>query len=331
MSNADSEIPKFALYGENTPTFDDSIQPTLDLRSWTDVSIDERRIALQQILNRGWLTGTGTIQIIGAIAHLNTQYLRRCPAPNFHSAPQKSDGYGGFDRATQDAAAQDFGRIFLEEDEPLVMRMVSKFAELLIDNFNFEQAKKTVNSGKRAEYVRDAFKDFDRFANCVNHVFEQFAVNQLLTRTGFIPRQDETIDQELYKPTLKALSDPKWRPVNEILAPMFEDFREGRYPETITKAHSAVHCFLQILVGKPGTNAKGELGRLMKDAKIAGLLPSSRFTEPFLVNIQSFITSERATNSTAKPSLIPASSSDALLMMNMTLLFLQHCLQAVGK
>lgn len=148
-----------------------------------------------------------------------------------------------------------------------------------------------------------------------------------MTRNGFIPRQDETIEQELYKPTLKALSDPKWGSVNKILALMFEDFREGRYPETITKAHSAIHCFLQILVGEPGTNAKGELGRLVKDSKKAGLIPTNQFTEPFLQNIQSFITSQRATNSTAKPAQISASSSDALLMMNMTLLFLQHCLQ----
>lgn len=331
MSNADSEIPKFALFGENTPTFGDSIQPTLDLRSWTDVSKEERGIALQEILNSGWLTGRTEKELIGAIDHLNNTYLRLCPAKNFHSAPQNDDGHGNFDRATRQAAVKDFSRIFLEEAEPLVLRMLSKFAQLLIDGFDLERAKKTVDSGKRAEYVMDAYKQFDRFANCVNHVFEQFAVNQVLTRSGFIPRQDETIEQELYKPTLKALSDPKWGAVNKILALMFEDFRERRYPETITKAHSAVHSFLQILVGEPGTNAKGELGRLMREGKLAGLIPTNRFTEPFLTIIQSFITSERATNSTAKPSLSPASSSDALLMMNMTLLFLQHCLQPVGK
>lgn len=65
----------------------------------------------------------------------------------------------------------------------------------------------------------------------------------------------------------------------------------------------------------------------MKEGKEAGLIPTNRFTEPFLGNIQSFISSERATNSTAKPSLMPTSSSDALLMMNLTLVFLQYCLQ----
>ncbi|TKB91232.1 MAG: hypothetical protein E8D40_09820 [Nitrospira sp.] len=332
MSNADSEIQKFALYGENIPGFDDSIQPTLELRSWTTVSSDERTIVLHQIIHNGWLGRTAERHIITTVAHLNYKYLQLCPARNFHSAPQQNDGYGGFDSATRKAAAEDFGRIFMEEEEPLVLRMLSKFAQLLIDADALNRAKKAVNSDERKRYVGAAYKQFDLFANCVNHVFEQFAVNQLLTRSGFIPRQDETIEQELYKPTLQALSDPKWRPVNDILALMFEDFREGRYPETITKAHSAVQCFLQVLVtGKPGTNAKGELAQLIKTGKEAGVIPTSRFIEPFVGNIQSFIASERATNSTAKPSLVPASSSDALLMMNMTLVFLQHCLQAVGK
>ena len=122
MSNADSEIPKFALFGENTPTFGDSIQPTLDLRSWTDVSKEERGIALQEILNNGWLTGRTEKELIGAIDHLNNTYLRLCPAKNFHSAPQNDDGRGNFDRATLQAAVKDFSRIFLEEAEPLVLR-----------------------------------------------------------------------------------------------------------------------------------------------------------------------------------------------------------------
>ncbi|QPD02689.1 MAG: hypothetical protein Nkreftii_000463 [Candidatus Nitrospira kreftii] len=331
MSNADSEIPKFALHGEDTPAFDDSIQPTLDLRSWSDVPKEERSTALRQIVNSGWMNKQG--EILGAIAHLNATYLRLCPGKNLHNTnPQKDIRFGRnfshlVDYSLREAAANDFARIFLEEAEPLVLRMLSKYAQLLIVPHALAKAKRTVDSNERAKHVRDAFESFDRFADCVNHVFEQFAVNQLMTRTGFMPRQDKTIEQELYKPTLKALSDPKWGPVNKILAPMFEDFRESRYSETITKAHSAVHCFLQILVGKLGTNAKGELGRLMKEGKEAGLIPTNRFTEPFLGNIQSFISSERATNSTAKPSLMPTSSSDALLMMNLTLVFLQYCLQ----
>jgi hypothetical protein len=266
-------------------------------------------------------------EIFSAIDHLNYRCLRLCPGRNLHNTPKQEDRYGGPDHGRRQAATRDFYRIFLEEAEPLVLRMLSKFAQQLIQYPYLEQAERENDSDVRANRIKDAFDKFDRFANCINHIFEHLAVNQLITRNGFVPRQDEAIEEKLYKPTIKSLSDPKWRSVNEILFLMFEDFREGRFSETITKAHSAVHCFLQVLVGEAGSNAKGELGKLMKDGKSSGLIPTSRFTEPFLANIQSFISSERANNSTAKPSQSTASSSDALLMMNLTLLFLQHCLQ----
>ncbi len=92
-----------------------------------------------------------------------------------------------------------------------------------------------------------------------------------------------------------------------------------------------VHSYLQIAVGEPNKNAKGEVGKLFGEAKRLGIIPTNRFVEPFLNNLQSFITSERATNSSAKPAKSAASNSDALFMMNMTLLFLQYCLQSESK
>ena len=191
MSSADPDIPKFALYGENTFAFDESIQPALDLRSWSDVPKEERTTALQQILNTRWTTREE--EIVGAIYHLNNTYLRLCPGRNLHSTPPAMDPYShGSSRARREAAAKDFIRIFLEEAEPLVLRMLSKFAQPLIHQYSLDRAKKEVDSAKRAKYVSDAFRTFDLFANCINHIFEQFAVNQVMTRDGFVPRQDET-------------------------------------------------------------------------------------------------------------------------------------------
>lgn len=325
MSSGDSKIPSFTVYGEGDPVVHDAIQPTLDLRSWNDLLNHERATALQEIINSGWVGNQR--EILATVDYLNYTYLRLCPGKNLHKTPRRGDRYGDADFDRREAAVKDFYRIFLEESEPLVLRMLSKYAKLLIDRRDLKLAKETTEPEERAKYVEEAFQQFDRFANCLNHIFEQFAVNHLVTRSGFVPRQDETIERELYRPTLEALSDPKWTTVNETLALMFEDYREQRYAEVITKAHSAVHGFLQVLVGEPGRNAKGEVGKLMKEGRRSGLIPTNLFTEPFLTNIQSFITSERATNSTAKPSLSEASSADALLMMNMTLLFLQHCMQ----
>jgi hypothetical protein len=38
----DTEIAKFALYGEGTSDFNEFIQPTLSLRSWSDVPVEEK-------------------------------------------------------------------------------------------------------------------------------------------------------------------------------------------------------------------------------------------------------------------------------------------------
>lgn len=324
MSTNHSDIPEFVLHGEREQEFDSSIQPALELRSWNDVSEDERIVALQELSNSQWLDCGG--EILSTVDHLNHEYLRLCPGKNLHKTRPRRDGYPGLDTGMTKAAGKDFCNIFLIEGEPLVLRMLSKFASLLIESHYLNRAKESEDPEKRKELIEDAFKRFGRFSNCINHIFEQFAVNQLLTRNGFVPRSEDAIEDSLHKPTLKSLSDPKWAPVNIILAQMFEDYRQRNFSEAITKAHSAVHSFLQVLVGEPGTNAKGEVGKLIKAGKNSNLIPTNRFTEPFLTNIQSYITSERATNSTAKPSMSPASGSDALLMINMTLLFLQHCL-----
>lgn len=123
----------------------------------------------------------------------------------------------------------------------MVFRMLSKFAESHIDHFD------------------EAFNKFNQLANCLNHIFEQFAVNQLVTRNGFVPRQDDKITEEVYIPTLSILADPKWKSVSTDLALMFEDYREENYAEAITKAHRAVQRFLQVLVGEEGKSGKGEV------------------------------------------------------------------------
>src|SRR5690606_3714440 len=97
------------------------------------------------------------------------------------------------------------------------------------------------------------------------------------------------------------------------------------YSETITIAHRAVQRFLQKLVGEEGKNGKGEVGKLFSKAKSEGIIPVNRFTEPIVQVFQNFISSERANKSSAKPAKEEASSNDALLVMNVVMIFLQYC------
>ncbi len=209
----------------------------------------------------------------------------------------------------------------------MVFRMVTVFAENHIERMYYIWAKEAKGDKKREENISKAFGKFDQLANCFNHIFEQFSVNAILTRNGLIPNQDEKITKDIYVPALKILSDPKWKTVSDDLSQMFNDHQQRKYPETITMAHRVVQRFLQILVGEEGKNSKGELANLFRKAKEQNLIPVNSFTEPIIQVFQGYIPSERATKSTAKPAKTEATSSDALLMMNVVMIFLQHCLQ----
>jgi hypothetical protein len=322
------EIPEFRLYGEGDASVEESIQPKLALRTWTAVSPDDRKIALQHIANKKWLD-EGSTEVLRTIEYLNSAFLRLCPGKHLHAIKPKQDSYGKNtnDETRRRAALKDFETIFVLESDALVLRMLSTLASNYIVDWKLEAAKGEADEDKRKNFVEDAFKRFDRFARLLNQIFEQFAVNQLITRNGIVPRQDDRIATQVYEPTLRALSDPKWTAVSDDLARMFEDYRDRNYPEVITKAHVAVQRFLQIIAGEEGKSGKGEVGKLFQEAKTKGLIPVNRFTEPLVTVIQGYIVSERATNSTAKPTMKDATASDALLMMNVVLVFIQYCLQ----
>lgn len=324
-----SDIPKFTLYGEGDQATKEAIQPTLPLRGWSALTRGEKETALQHVHNMKWLTPSA--EILETISRLNQEYLRVCPGKTLHNLVLTPAFHPSVDSVNQslrrDAAVKDFCLIFVHEpNESLVLRMLSQFAQLHIRQSTLDLAKKQTGE-KREQSIKKAYESFDILANCLNHIFEQFAVNQLVTRNGFVPRQDEKITQNLYQPTLAALADPRWAQVSTDLALMFDDYREQRYPEVITKAHAAVQRFLQISVGEEGKSGKGELAKLVTEAKAKNIIPPNRFIEPSINAILGYIPSERATNSTAKPAVKETTSSEAMLMMNVVMTLLQFCLQ----
>lgn len=319
--------PEFKIFGDDDPSVSDRIQARLPLRGWSGLTGPEKKIILQQLTNNGWVKDSS--EIASTIAHLNESYLRLCPGKNLHSTPPHRD-YNGQVRNSPErekAARADFEHILMhEKSEPLVLRMLSILASRYIDQMHFKWAEEASNKELREKYAAEAFGKFDRFANCLNHIFEQFSINWRVTRSGLVPMQDEKITAEIYAPTLLALSDPKWKAVNADLSKMFQDYGDRNYSEAITKAHAAVQRFLQIVAGEEGTNSKGEVGKLFQQAKKNGLIPAGKFSEQFINAVQSAIVAERATNSTAKPAMKEAAATDALLVMNLTMVFFQHCL-----
>lgn len=326
------EPPKFTLYGDNDSQIEESIQPYLPLRDWSELSPEERGRALQELINKGWLKDTDTEPLV-TVEHLNYHFLRMCPGKRLHKyGPSRSRaGYHtDVDYQRREAAFGDFCDVFVHhESSALVFRMLSVFASIHIDDFELKRVGKAQSEEEQAKQIDEAFKKFDRLANCLNHVFEQFSVNMRLTRSGLVPMQDEKLMEEAYVPTLQALAHPQWKTVSESLALMFSDFADGDYPEVITKAHSAVQRFLQILVGQEGKSGKGEIGKLFNKAREEKLIPGDALTAPVIAGFQALLSSARATKSTAKPSLQDTTRSDALLVMNVAIVFMQYCLQSL--
>lgn len=318
-------LPSFRLYWEDNLEIREKIQPSLEFRSWNSLSISEKEIAYQELINLGWIEKHSE-NITKAINDLNYHFLRVCPGRNYHKTPAvDSSGYSNVYRQ-REAAAQDFWRIFHEDSDEIVFRMLSKFCESYIDVWAYNLAKWTKGKAQK-DNIERAFWVFDKLSNCLNRIFEQFCVNVFVTRNGFVPRQDKKLSNDIYEPVLIVLSDPKWKSVSDHLSTMFSDFQDKHYAECITKAHGAVQRFLQILVWEEGKNGQWELAKLFNNARDTGIIPKDRFTSSIIDSLQGFLSSERATNSTAKPAKKEATSSDAILVMNVVMIFLQHCLQ----
>jgi hypothetical protein len=314
------KFPRFRPFGEGDERVSQSIQPGLELRPWSALKLSEKQTAIQALRQRAVLL-QGNFDLYRTIFYLNDKYLRLSPGHRLFGLP----AYADMQERLQ-ASTQDFEELFLNAREDLVFVMLSKFLEYHIDEDTYKAAIAAEDEALQTPLVEQAFQRFDRVALQFNHVFEQFAVNQLVTRNGLVPRQDDRIASELYEPVLKILAAPKWKPVSADLSNMFHDYRERRYSEVITKAHTALQRFFQILVGQEGKSGKGELGKLFAEARARGILPSNRFSEAFIGAFQSFIPSERATNSTAKPSVKDATASEALLLINTVMVLIQFCL-----
>lgn len=317
-----TNIPHFKIYGEDDPEIESRIQPTLPLRDWGSLTRDEKGIALREFYNQDLLLDDSPgDEILELILYLNRRFLRTLPGKQLHNA----DYSGEFQ-----AARADFCNIFLEERSELVFVMLSTLLSGRINTSLLDEAKEVEDNKTKNELIDSAFREFDSLANVLNHIFEQFCVNIYITRSGVVHRQDDKITEEIYAPVLKALSDPKWKSVSDSLSSMFDDYQKQAYPEVITKAHSTLQGFLQILIGV-GKNGKGELGKLFARTKEEGIISDNPFSQGIIRVIQSYMVSERANNSTAKPSPNTATSSDALLAMNVLMVFLQHCLHNSGQ
>jgi hypothetical protein len=228
-------------------------------------------------------------------------------------------------------ACADFRSIFMTESENIVFELISLYCKALIDEFDkkFYRVKDPYEKEESYEKERQKWKDgnFNDFADELNNVFSDFGLKVHMTKNGFIPRQDEKIITEIFEPVLKCLSGDKWREVNNILKDAFDEYRKNTkngFSSCVTHTVAAVQAFLQILIyGKTG---KGDISKLIIQGQKENLIPKDTFTREIFKTIESVLMSERQNTGHAHPKKEYASEKNAKMLLNLSMVFIQHCL-----
>jgi hypothetical protein len=172
--------------------------------------------------------------------------------------------------------------------------------------------------------------EFDNFARKLNEVIADFRINVHLTRSGFLPRLEEKIMQGIYEPVLKILSAEKWREVNDHLRDAFAEFQKNTdqgFSICLTNTVSALEAFLQILVN--GKTGKGQIAELITKGQRRHLIPEDSFSQSGFKNILSVLMTERQKFSIAHPKKEYANAMNCQLILDLTMVFIRHCLIGV--
>ena len=255
--------------------------------------------------------------IEASILDLNEKYKAKSFAENYLKYPDLN------------TACYDFYNIFMNQTEAVVMELLSIYVKLLYEftkkefDFKLENESEEDYLQRKKEYYY-----VDKFAERLNDIFLQFGIKYCLTRDGFIPRQEEKIIKEIYEPVLSYLSHPKWKEVSKILSDAFDEYRKNTsqgYSNCVTNTVSAIEAFLQILVN--GKTRKGEISKLIPEAQKKGLIPNDFFTKKIFDNIEAVIARQRSEMGTAHPNKEYADEKNARTLLNLAMIFIQHCIQ----
>lgn len=337
----------FKLWSELNPKAKEELKPDFGFRNWDALSDDEKYKIwkylefyffdkdLRENYNHRYANSGGYYyeffgndeedekvkreRIIYSMVVLNNKFKARSYAKNF------------LEDRSLNSACRDFYEIFMHQNENVVIELLSLYCKVLISERKKEKIYKIQNEDEK-EYQQRLenwrWEDFDKFAQSLNEVFTDFGINLYLTRQGFMPRQEEKITEEIYEPVLSFLSHPKWKEVSKILSDSFDEYRKNTpqgYSNCVTNTVSAVQAFLQIIVN--GKTGKREIAELIKDGQRKNLIPNDFFTQKIFNNIESIFARQRQETGIAHPKKEYATEKNARTILNLAMIFFQHCIQ----
>lgn len=307
----------FKLWSQLNKDAEKEMKPDLGLKDWDTLTLSEKQKILGYL--RCFRDKKSEIAITLSIVFLNENFK------------YKSYGKNYFTLNSVESARQDFENIFLDEKQHVVFEIISYFSKFIIkeeDRCLFYCDTNEAQEKFEERKKRWLFEEFDKFKEELNDTFEQFGVNVYLTRNGFVSRQDKKIIEEIYDPVLNFLSDKKWKEVNRELKDAFNAYQMGTergYSASIIHSISAIEAFLQLSLY--GALGKGTLNALIKDAIKKRLIPDDQFSNKIFDNTESILAQIRKERGDAHPKIEYANEKTARLILNITMIFLQHCIQ----
>lgn len=282
------------------------LKPDFGKRKWGEIKQNEKNVILTHFKNNGWFSERDS-HLHKPVRSFSNDHRAGsyCNHLLSHGGPHDEPyNHGVIKNCCTVNAVLDFEHIFLTEHQDVVYELISYYI-LNLDSSNYRN-----------------------FSRMFNDISTQFGLNVLLSESGLILRQEEKITKEIYEPVLSFLSDKKWEIVNRELVDAFTDYHKNspqNFSSCVTHTVSAVQAFLQILIS--GEVGKGEIAILVKEGIKKGVIPNDPFSASAFNQIVSVLMRERQSKSDSHPKEEYADEKTARLLLNLTMVFMQHCLQ----
>src|SRR3989344_402118 len=318
---------RFQLWSQTSYQSREAISATTPWRPFNQLTQEEKRTMLLHFNRRNYFwgfrkrnetdfSGFSHEKIISAedgvtyaVNSMNNLYKKECYAKRT------------LETWTFENVHADFKDIFLNQDENVVYELISLYGMGLIAKAEEKQLYKHEDESDEAYEKRkteSAYEKFDEFSGVLNEIFEDYKINVRLTRSNWIPQQEQLIIETIYEPVLKILSLPRWKKVNREIEDAFEAYANSTpsgYSKSMTHCYSAVQALLQELTGKANIKIK----EASKDAATSGLIPNDTFTATALGELLSTFEQLRMQHGDAHPKIEYANEQTAKLMLNLTL------------
>ncbi len=295
----------FKLWSDANRTAKERLSPQFKLRGWDDISYDDRRNILQHFEHYFYESeSAGYSQYVLVVSNVCRKAFN--VLNSLHKVEPIAKNYLHY--KTHLSAENDLLFIFQEGTEDIFLEFISVFINIvLVEPWIVEN-----------RWRIDTFKDD------LNDMFCQYNINVQISHDQIIPRQDDKITEDIYEPVLEILSNKKWKEVSLQLNKAFASFRDQKYANAISETVIAIEAYLSIkLYGKIGN---GTLGQLITEMKNKHIAKDSTLSLSFIQLIKPLYARARKEMGNAHPSVNDSASSDeALLMLNLAMIFIQHC------